>query len=351
MIKIALDALGGDFGAEPNVRGAVEAAKRLDAEIILVGDQTVIRRELSSMGYKDLPKNISVVNAPDVIDMGADPAREVRSKKTASIVVCAELVHKGQADAFVSAGHSGAAMVAALFGMGRMKGVLRPAIASPMPTYRGVSLLLDGGANADCKPIHLLQFAVMGAAYMEKVFDVKDPSVGVLSIGEEETKGNHLVKCTVPHMREIGVNFKGTVEGRDVNTGETDVIVCDGFVGNIVLKMAEGLAKTLLNMIKREIKKRPLAVCGALLSKRAFKAVKDHTNPDNYGGAPLLGVNGIAIISHGKSNEIAIFNALKTAKKLVQKDFIGDVGQKIAALKDTFQRIEDEYAKEGGNHD
>ncbi len=351
MIKIALDALGGDFGAEPNVRGAVEAAKRLDAEIILVGDQTVIRRELSSMGYKDLPKNISVVNAPDVIDMGADPAREVRSKKTASIVVCAELVHKGQADAFVSAGHSGAAMVAALFGMGRMKGVLRPAIASPMPTYQGVSLLLDGGANADCKPIHLLQFAVMGAAYMEKVFDVKAPSVGVLSIGEEETKGNHLVKCTVPHMREIGVNFKGTVEGRDVNTGETDVIVCDGFVGNIVLKMAEGLAKTLLNMIKREIKKRPLAVCGALLSKRAFKAVKDHTNPDNYGGAPLLGVNGVAIISHGKSNEIAIFNALKTAKKLVQKDFIGDVGQKIAALKDTFQRIEDEYAKEGVNHD
>lgn len=351
MIKIALDALGGDFGAEPNVRGAVEAAKRLDAEIILVGDQTVIRRELSSMGYKDLPKNISVVNAPDVIDMGADPAREVRSKKTASIVVCAELVHKGQADAFVSAGHSGAAMVAALFGMGRMKGVLRPAIASPMPTYQGVSLLLDGGANADCKPIHLLQFAVMGAAYMEKVFDVKDPSVGVLSIGEEETKGNHLVKCTVPHMRQIGVNFKGTVEGRDVNTGETDVIVCDGFVGNIVLKMAEGLAKTLLNMIKREIKKRPLAVCGALLSKRAFKAVKDHTNPDNYGGAPLLGVNGVAIISHGKSNEIAIFNALKTAKKLVQKDFIGDVGQKIAALKDTFQRIEDEYAKEGVNHD
>ena len=323
----------------------------MDAEIILVGDQTVIRRELSDLGYKDLPKNISVVNAPDVIDMGADPAREVRSKKTASIVVCAELVHKGQADAFVSAGHSGAAMVAALFGMGRIKGVLRPAIATPMPTYQGVSLLLDGGANADCKPIHLLQFAVMGSAYMEKVFDVKDPSVGVLSIGEEETKGNHLVKCTVPHMREIGVNFKGTVEGRDVNTGETDVIVCDGFVGNIVLKMAEGLAKTLLNMIKREIKKRPLAVCGALLSKRAFKAVKDHTNPDNYGGAPLLGVNGVAIISHGKSNDVAIFNALKTAKKLVQKDFIGDVGQKIAALKDTFQRIEDEYAKEGGNHD
>ncbi len=351
MIRIALDALGGDFGATPNVLGALEAAKRLDTEIILVGDQTVIRRELTALGHSDLPKNISVVNAPDVIDMGADPAREVRAKKTASIVVCAELVHKGQADAFVSAGHSGAAMVAALLRMGRIKGVLRPAIATPMPTYKGVSLLLDGGANADCKPIHLLQFAVMGSAYMEKVFDVKDPSVGVLSIGEEETKGNHLVKCTVPHMRDIGVNFKGTVEGRDVNTGETDVIVCDGFVGNIVLKMAEGLAKTMMNMIKREIKKRPLAMAGALLSKGAFKAVKKHTNPDNYGGAPLVGVNGVAIISHGKSNEVAIFNALKTAEKLVKKDFIGDVAQKMASLKDTFERIEAQYAHEGVNHE
>lgn len=242
-------------------------------------------------------------------------------------------------------------MVAALLRMGRIKGVLRPAIATPMPTYEGVSLLLDGGANADCKPLHLLQFAVMGSAYMEQVFDLKDPSVGILSIGEEETKGNHLVKSTVPYMRDIGVNFKGTVEGRDINTGETDVIVCDGFVGNIVLKMAEGLAKTLLNMIKREIKKRPLAMAGAMLSKGAFKAVKDHTNPDNYGGAPLLGVNGVAIISHGKSNELAIFNALKTAKKLVQKDFIGGVAQKIAALKDTFARIEEECAKEGVNHE
>lgn len=351
MIRIALDALGGDFGAKPNVLGAVKAAKCLDAEIILVGDQTVIRRELSALGYSSLPKNISVVNAPDVIDMGADPAREVRAKKTASIVVCAELVHKGQADAFVSAGHSGAAMVAALLRMGRIKGVVRPAIATPMPTYKGVSLLLDGGANADCKPIHLLQFAVMGSAYMEKVFEVSNPSVGILSIGEEETKGNHLVKCTVPYMHQIGVNFKGTVEGRDVNTGETDVIVCDGFVGNIVLKMAEGLAKTMMNMIKREVKKRPLAILGALLSKRAFKAVKQHTNPDNYGGAPLVGVNGVAIISHGKSNEIAIFNALKTAEKLVKKDFIGDVAVRMASLKGTFERIEAECAHEGEQHD
>ena len=340
MIKIALDALGGDFGAAPNVRGALQAANQLGAEIILVGDEKILRQELASLGYTDLPKHISIVHAPNVIDMGAEPAKEVRTKKDASIVVCAELVHKGQADAFVSAGHSGAAMVAALFGMGRIKGVLRPAIASPMPTYKGVSLLLDAGANADCKPIHLLQFAVMGSAYMKTVFEIAKPTVGVLSIGEEETKGNHLVKHTVPHMRQIGVNFVGTVEGRDVNTGETDVIVCDGFVGNIVLKTAEGLAKAMLKMIKREVKKRPLAILGALMSKAAFKAVKDHTNPDQYGGAPLVGVNGVAIIAHGKSNDVAIFNALKTAQKLVKKNFIEDVAAKIAGLKEVFAQIE-----------
>ena len=342
-MKIALDALGGDYGAKPNIAGALKAIKNNPKlEIILVGDESVIRQELYTHRYKELPARLSIVHAPNTIDMGAEPAKECRNKKDASIVVCADLVHKEQADAFVSAGHSGAAMVAALFGMGRIKGVLRPAIASPMPTYKGVCLLLDAGANADCKPIHLLQFAVMGSTYMQKVFDIPAPSVGVLSIGEEETKGNMLVKHTVPHMREIGVNFRGTVEGRDVNTGETDVIVCDGFVGNIVLKTAEGLAKTMIRMIKREVSKRPLAMLGALLSMGAFKAVKKHTNPDSYGGAPLVGVNGVAIIAHGRSNDKAIYNAIRTASRLVEKDFIGDVAAKMAALKPTFDTIEKE---------
>ena len=341
-MKIALDALGGDFGATPNIEGALQAIKKLQLEVILVGDEAVLRAAIAAKGYEKLPNGLTIVHAPDTIDMGAEPAKECRQKKGASIVVCADLVHKGKADAFVSAGHSGAAMVAALFGMGRIKGVQRPAIASPMPTYKGVSLLLDAGANADCKPTHLLQFAVMGSAYMQKVFDIPAPSVGVLSIGEEETKGNMLVKHTVPHMREIGVNFRGTIEGRDVNTGETDVIVCDGFVGNIVLKTAEGLAKTMIQMIKREVKKRPLAILGALLSKGAFKAVKEHTNPDAYGGAPLVGVNGVAIIAHGRSNGRAIFNALKTAARLVEKDFIGDVAAKMAALQPTFELLEKE---------
>jgi len=340
-MKIALDALGGDFGAKPNVLGALKALKHNpQLEVVLVGDEGVLRQELSAQGRPVLPKRLSIVHAPETINMDAEPAKECRQKKNASIVVCANLVRTHQADAFVSAGHSGAAMVAALFGMGRIKGVLRPAIATPMPTYRGVSLLLDGGANADCKPIHLLQFAVMGSTYMQKVFDIPAPSVGVLSIGEEETKGNMLVKHTVPHMRKIGVNFRGTIEGRDVNTGETDVIVCDGFVGNIVLKLAEGLAKTMINLIKREVKKRPLAILGALLSQGAFKAVKNHTNPDVYGGAPLVGVNGVAIIAHGRSNQTAILHAIETAARLVEKDFIGDVGAKMAALAPTFEQIE-----------
>ncbi|MBR4682527.1 MAG: phosphate acyltransferase PlsX [Elusimicrobiaceae bacterium] len=346
-MKIALDALGGDFGAKPNVLGALKSIKHnSNLEIMLVGNEAVLRQELATLGYEKLPQRLSIVHAPETINMEAEPAKECRQKKDASIVVCANLVHKHEADAFVSAGHSGAAMVAALFGMGRIKGVQRPAIASPMPTYQGVSLLLDAGANADCKPIHLLQFAVMGSTYMQKVFDIPAPSVGVLSIGEEETKGNMLVKHTVPHMRQIGINFRGTVEGRDVNTGETDVIVCDGFVGNIVLKTAEGLAKTMIRMIKREVKKRPLAILGALLSKGAFKAVKEHTNPDCYGGAPLVGVNGVAIIAHGKSNETAIFNAIKTAARLVEKNFIGDVEAKIAALQPTFEAIEKEIHEE-----
>lgn len=349
MIRIALDAVGGDYGAKPNVLGALKAAKELQTEVILVGDETVLRKELSELGYSDLPNHISIVHAPDIIDMGADPSIECKNKPGASIVVCADLVRQKKADAFVSAGHSGAAMVASLFKLRRIKGVVRPAITAPMPTYKGVSLLLDAGANADCKPVHLLQFAVMGSVYMQKVFNIASPKVSILSIGEEESKGNMLVKNTIPHMRSLGVNFTGPVEGRDVNTGETDVIVCDGFVGNVVLKMAEGLSKILFKMVKREVENKGLLTkIGALMSKPAFQAVKDHTDPDNYGGAPLLGVNGVAIISHGKSGDKAIFNALKTARTLVEKDFVGEIAARMAELKGTFKTVEGDAAPAEG---
>lgn len=346
MTRIALDAVGGDFGAKPNVQGAVQAAKELGVEVILVGDEAVLTKELNDLGYSGLPTNISIVHAPDIIDMSADPSKECKSKPHASIVVCADLVHQGKADALVSAGNTGAAMVASLFKLRRLKGVVRPAITAPMPTYKGISLLLDAGANADCKPIHLLQFAVMGSVYMHKIYDIENPTVGILSIGEEESKGNLLVKNTIPHMRKIGVNYMGPVEGRDVNTGDADVIVCDGFVGNIVLKMAEGLAKTMFRMIKREIGRQGLrAKMGALMAKPAFQAIKEYTDPDTAGGAPLLGVNGIVIICHGKSGQKAIFNALKAADKLAEKDFLGELSEKMTALKETFANLEDQSDK------
>lgn len=338
-MRIALDALGGDFGAKPNVLGAIKASAQFGYEIILVGDSAVIEQELQAAGSYDKSK-ISIIHAPDIVDMSAHPARECRDKKDASIVVCARLVKEGKADAMISAGNSGAAMVAALFGIGRIKGIDRPAIASPMPTKNGAALLLDAGANTDCKAINLLQFAVMGSIYSNIAYGVEKPVVGLLSIGEEEGKGNFLIKETTKHIKNLGLNYFGNIEGRDVHQGEIDVIVCDGFVGNIVLKLSEGLAKAMFAMIKKEVKKRPLAVLGAMLSKAAFRGVKHATDPEQYGGAPLLGVDGPVIICHGKSGETAIYNAIKVAAKLVDSKAIDIMRTKIADLKNVFDQLE-----------
>lgn len=237
-MRIALDALGGDFGAKPNVLGAVKAAKEFGHEVILVGDAGAIKKELQEV--RSYPEDkISIIHAPLVIDMAASPARECRDKKDASVVVCARLVKEGKADAMVSAGNSGATMIAALFGIGRIKGIDRPAIASPMPTQKGVALILDAGANSDCKALNLLQFAVMGSVFSKSAYGVNSPLVGLLSIGEEEAKGNLLVKETTKHIKKLGLNYYGNIEGRDVHSGMIDVVVCDGFVGNIVLKLSK----------------------------------------------------------------------------------------------------------------
>ena len=338
-MRIALDALGGDFGAKPNVQGALKASAELGYEVILVGDSAVIEKELAAAGKYDEAK-ISVIHAPEVINMEASPARECRSKKTASIVVCADLVKQGKADAMVSAGNSGATMVAGLFGLGRIKGVDRPAIASPMPTQRGVCLVLDAGANADCKPLNLLQFAVMGSIFSNIAYGVASPVVGLLSIGEEEGKGNLLVKETSKYIKQLGLNYYGNVEGRDVHTGMADVVVCDGFTGNIVLKLSEGLAKSLFKMIKEAVKGRPFALLGLGMAKKALYAVKDRTDPDVYGGAPLLGVEGPVIICHGKSGEKAIYNALKVAAKLAQSKAVEAIRDNIASLQPVFEKLE-----------
>ena len=337
-MKIALDALGGDYGVKPNVLGAIKATKDFGCDVILVGDETKIQEELKQNSYD--PAKISIVHAPDMIDMEASPALEYRRKKNASIVVCAKLVKEGKADVMISAGNSGATMVAALFGLGRIKGVDRPAIASPMPTQNGFALIVDAGANADCKAVNLLQFAVLGSVYFKHTKGKPNATVGLLSIGEEEGKGNLLIKETTKHIRKLGLNYYGNIEGRDIHTGMIDIVVCDGFVGNIVLKTSEGLAKSLFKMIKANLKGKPFAKIGMLMAKSALMGVKKVTDPDTVGGAPLLGVNGNVIISHGKSNEKAIYHAIKAGIKTVESKTLKAMEQAIADHKVVFDEAE-----------
>ena len=339
-MRIALDALGGDFGATPNVLGAIQAAKEFGYNIILVGDETLIKKELAQAG--DYPQDkISIIHAPSTIDMGANPAREYRTKKDAGIVVCAHLVKEGKADAMISAGNSGATMVAALFGIGRIDGVERPAIASPLPTEKGPTTLMDAGANADCDAVNLLQFAIMGSIYSNIAYGVKNPVVGLLSIGEEEGKGNLLIKNTTKYIKRLGLNYFGNIEGRDVHTGMIDVVVCDGFVGNIVLKHSVGLAKSMFNMIKTSLKGHPLAMLGMLIAKPALRTLKAKTDPEVYGGAPLLGVKGPVLICHGKSGQKAIYNSIKAAARLVENKAVEAIEQKIVAYKSIFKRAKE----------
>lgn len=324
-MKIALDAACGDFGAAPNVEGAARAVKEQGYEVILVGDKDLLKAEMSKQGVWGMA-GLSVHHTSQTVDMeSSDPAKECRTKKDASIIICADLVKNGKADAMVSAGNSGASMAAALMKMGRIKGILRPAIGAPLPTANGRVVLLDAGANAECRPEHLLQFAIMGSAYAEKAFGVVNPKVGLLSIGEEESKGNSLVKATVPHMRNIGVNYYGTVEGRDIPAGITDVVVTDGFTGNICLKLSEGIAKLMFTLIKKEVSKSLIHSAALAVAKPSLRKIKALTDPDYIGGAPLLGVDGVAIVSHGKASAFGIFNALKLAAGLVERDFIKDI--------------------------
>ena len=241
---------------------------------------------------------------------------------------------------FGSSASAPIAAVAALFGLGRIKGVSRPAIASPMPTQKGMALIVDAGANADCDAVNLLQFAVLGSTYYQCAHGKANATVGLLSIGEEEGKGNLLIKETTKHIRKLGLNYYGNIEGRDIHTGMIDIVVCDGFVGNIVLKTSEGLAKALFNMIKANLKGRPLAMLGLLMAKPALRAVKRATDPDTAGGAPLLGVNGNVIISHGKSNAKAIYHAIKAGIKTVESKALKAMEEAIAAHKAVFDEAE-----------
>ncbi|MBI5194050.1 MAG: phosphate acyltransferase PlsX [Nitrospirae bacterium] len=310
-MKIALDAMGGDSSPSAEVEGAILAARAFNTEIVLVGDEKLIRAELEKHKTANLP--LSIHHASQRIEMHESPASALRRKKDSSIVVATNLVKEGKVSAVVSAGNTGATMAAGFFILGPVKGVERPAIATILPTLDGIAIMLDVGANVDCKPRHLYQFAIMGHVYATRVLQREKPRIGLLSIGEEDTKGNILTKETFRHLKDSPLNFIGNVEGRDVYSGSADVVVCDGFIGNVALKISEGVAETINKLLRREIEKSIFGKIGYLFLKPAFKSFKKKVDYAEYGGAPLLGVNGGCIICHGRSTPKAIKNAITMA--------------------------------------
>lgn len=320
-MKIALDAMGGDRGSEMAIQGALTAVReRRDLRVILVGPRTHLEQQLAdyTSGDDDLLERIVVHHAAEVITMDESPVEAVRRKKEATVMVGFDLVKSGEADALVSAGNSGATMAAAIRKLGRLPGVSRPGIASFFPTVKKPVMLMDIGANVDCRPQHLYQFAVMASSCSRLLLNFDRPRVGLLSIGEETGKGNALVKETYDLLKQSPLNFIGNVEGRDVYKGDVDVIVCDGFVGNISLKISEGLAEAAMLMLKREIMKTWRAKLGYLLIREAFAGFKKQVDYAEYGGAPLLGIDGTGIICHGASNAVAIRNAIEVAANMVR---------------------------------
>ncbi len=329
-MKIALDAMGGDHAPAVTIEGAIEIVNDIEGiDIILVGDESSIKRELDSRKY--LPNRISIKHASQVIAMGESPSVAIRKKKDSSINRAIELVKDGEADAFVSAGHSGVVMATALLLLHTSPGVDRPAIATIMPTLKAPFVLIDAGANLHCKPENLFQFALMGSAYCRAIFRRQEPKVALLSIGEEDTKGNELTKEAFKLLKSADINFTGNIDGKDIFTGIADVIVCDGFTGNVVLKTSEGLADAIVKILKREIAEQSVGRIGYLLMKSALKSFKKKTDYDEYGGAPLLGINGTCIISHGRSTAKAIKNALRVAadfsEKRVYKTIASEIGK------------------------
>lgn len=320
-MKIALDAMGGDFAPEQVVAGGVRAHRELGVEVIFVGQKDRVDAALAASGAG---KWAEIEDAPDVIAMDEHPAQAVRAKKASSIVRGVQMVEDGRARGFVSAGNSGAVMAAALFGLRRIHGVDRPAIGSPIPTSAGrPCFLLDVGANVDARPEHLQQYAVLGSIYAERLLGIPSPRVALLSNGEEPGKGNQLVQAAEPLLRgQPGINFTGNVEGKDVFRGKADVIVADGFSGNVLIKTAEGVAEFLFRSMRDSVKGDPLASVGGLLLRPKLRAIRDRADWREFGGALLLGVNGVAVIAHGRSDARAIYNAIRVARDAVDRQVV-----------------------------
>jgi glycerol-3-phosphate acyltransferase PlsX len=329
-VQIALDAMGGDYGSEELIAGALLAVRQIDISVSLVGDESLLNKHLDVLAPDTKTKSmIRIVHSSQVIDMNEHPVDGIRKKKDASIMVAFDLVRRGEAAAAVSAGNSGATLAAASRKLGRLEGISRPGIASIFPTLKKPVVLMDIGANVDCRPQHLFQFGVMASAF-SRINGVANPRVGLLSIGEETGKGNSLIKETYPLLEKSTLNFIGNVEGRDVFQGDVDVIVCDGFVGNVCLKVSEGLAEAAMQMLRDEIVKSFLAKIGYLLARHAFKAFKKRVDYAEYGGAPLLGIDGIGIICHGNSSSHAIKNAILEAVKMAKGNINRDILKSLA---------------------
>ncbi len=309
-MQIALDAMGGDRGPQELINGALLALEQDDLRITLVGDESELTHLLQSASTsKTLLDRLDIVHARTVIEMDENPVDAIRKKKDSSIMVAFDLVKSGQASAVVSAGNSGASLAAGVRKLGRLKNVARPGLGSAFPTLKGPVVIMDIGANVECRPVHLYQFGVMASAF-SNLYNVEKPRVGLLTIGEESGKGNTLIKEAYSLLERSSLNFIGNVEGRDVFQGDVDVVVCDGFVGNIVLKISEGLAVATMKMLREEILKSTLAKLGYFLARPAFNKFKKRVDYAEYGGAPLLGIKGIGIVCHGKSSALAIKNAI-----------------------------------------
>jgi glycerol-3-phosphate acyltransferase PlsX len=332
-MRIAIDGMGGDNAPLEIVKGCVEAAKLTDEDLIIVGDRDRIQSELDKYEYD--PSQITILHAEDVITNDDAPVRAVRTKTESSLVKGLMLVKEGQADLFVSAGNTGAIMAGGLFILGRIQGIDRPAIAATYPVLgKGVALLVDSGANVECKPNNLLEFATMGSIYMQKVLDVADPTVGLVNIGTEETKGTTVIKAAYELLQKSSVNFIGNVEARDVPKGTCDVIVCDGFVGNVILKLTEGLAWTIFKLIKTKFTEGLFSKMGALLLAGKLKELKSEFDYSEYGGAPILGVKGAIVKMHGSSGSTAVKNAILRGIPYVSNNVVQTIQDSVLELEE-----------------
>ncbi len=328
-MKIIVDAMGGDFAPQTVVSGTIEAIKEFDIDIVLIGIQERIEEELKKYDYPE--ERLQVVHAPEVVEMHEHAAVSIRKKRNSSITQGIHLLKDSQYDAFISAGNTGAVVAASTVVLGMMPGVDRPGIGLVIPSLNKLSFMIDVGANTDPKAAHLLQYSLMAMVYAEEVLGIANPSIGLLNIGAEETKGTDFEKEAHKLMTERVPNFIGNIEANEIFMGKCDCIICDGFVGNIALKVSEGLMESAGALIKREVKKDPLALLGAILMKARLQEIKKLADYSEYGGAPLLGVNGIVMISHGRSNAKAIKNAIRAAKHEVEHKIISRM---IAAISD-----------------